>query len=412
MTTMKPSLSKASSTAPGADAAPQPPRPNADHPLRVLQLLHTVAYGGIETILINWLTKLDPDRVDATLVVFANPGATEQAFLDVAQQRGLDALKIPWARRKPVFTAARALARIIRQRDIQIVHCHNVYAELVGYLAARWTGAKVMNTLYVWSDFGFKRNVQQWLSARLIRRFDMVTNQCAVTQRETIRRGVPQHKQRILVSGVEPPDLAACDAQRNQIRRQMGCNDEHIVLVNVARLYPEKRQDLLLDWFARIVDQRPQARLWLLGTGPLEQQLRRQIDALQLADTVAMPGFVTNLAHTLRAADIQVHTSDAEGVPLAICEGMAAAMPIVATAVGGVPEMITHEVSGLLVPARDGETFVQQTIRLIDDAQERRRLSRGARDFIEREYSLDVAVDRLARAYEDLLGRCARTSAP
>jgi|GEM_PF-1068469 len=373
--------------------------------VRVIQLLHTVAYGGIESILINWIKSLDTARVQTTLVVFANPGETEKPFVDAAARVGLTVEKIPWSRRKPFFLSARALARIVRERDIDILHCHNVYAEIVGYIAARRTGAKVMNTLYVWSDFGLKRNVQQWISSRLIRRFDLVTSQCAITQRETIRRGVPESMQKVLVSGVALPDLALADDKRRQLRAELGASDDNVVLVNVARLYPEKRQDLLLHWFKRITADRPNTRLWILGTGPLEANLRALIDELELGDRVAMPGFVPDLSTMFQAADIQVHSSDAEGVPLAICEGMAAGMPIVATCVGGVPEMITHEESGLLVEARDGDAFIRETLRLIDDTPLRNRMARGARDFIRTEYALDVAVDRLANTYEALVHR-------
>lgn len=383
---------------PPASASSAPPA----RPVRVAHVLHTVAFGGIETILLNWLTTLDPNRVAASIVVFANPGETEKPFVDAAERAGLSVARIPWARRKPVFKAARALRTILRERDIEIAHCHNVYAEIVGYLAARKTGAKVMNTLYVWSDFGFRRNVQQWVSARLIRRFDLVTSQCEMTQRETIRRGVPEAKQRVLISGVRTSDLRLDDAERRARREALGARDADIVLVNVARLYPEKRQDLLLRWFVRLARERPCARLWILGAGPLETDLRNLADALGVADRVAFPGFRRDLAETMLAADVQVHTSDAEGVPLAICEGMAVGMPIVATSVGGIPEMITHGESGLLLPARDEEAFIRESLRLIDDPHLRRTLGEGARRFIETRYSLEVAVDQLAATYEQL----------
>jgi len=212
-------------------------------PVVVVHLLHTVAYGGIETILINWLSSLDlldQSRVESHLVVFENPGHTEDAFIEMAENAGLKVRKIPWSQRKPVFRSSRALARILKDVGADIVHTHNVYAEIVGYLASKKSRCKVMNTLYVVADFGFKRNVQQWISMRLIRRFDLVTSQCVETMREVTSRGVPDRIQKVLISGIVPLDREISDEERTAKRRKMGVGEDELVLVNVARLYPEK----------------------------------------------------------------------------------------------------------------------------------------------------------------------------
>jgi len=371
--------------------------------VRVVHLIHTVAHGGVETILINWLTHLDRSKVDARLVVFANPGGTERAFVESAERAGLSVRSIPWARRKPIFLASRRLTAMLREDQIDIVHTHNVYAEIVGYLSARKVGAKVLTTEYVWADFGWKRNVQQWVAARVIRRFDLVTSQCEETKRETTRRGVPAGKQSVLISGIEPCREVVSTREREAGRASQGAGPDHVVLVNVARLFPEKAQALLLRMFRTILDKRPQARLWIMGVGPLEAELRALAAELQLGEAVRFTGFVPNPSRFIQLADIQVHPSFAEGVPLALCEGMAAGMPILATAVGGVPEIIENEVSGLLVPARDEQAFIERCIRMIDDSTLRARLSTGARTFIETKYTLDVAASHLIRTYEDLV---------
>ncbi len=374
-------------------------------PLRVVHLLHTVAYGGVETLLLNWTRALDPARVEVMVVCFANTDQTERPFQAAAERAGITVKKIPWSRAKPVLRAARALLTLLADFGADVVHTHNFYAELVGWVAARRFGARVMTTQYVWSDFGWKRNVQQWFAARLLHRFDMVTSQCETTMRDTIRRGVPAEIQSVLISGIElvrdRPDPAA----RTAIRTKYGSGPDDIVLVNVARLYPEKAQGLLLEWVAEIVRSRPLAKLWILGVGPLETALKERTAALGLDRHVVFLGFVADLHPTLLSADIQVHSSSAEGVPLAICTGMAAGMPIVATAVGGVPEIIRHEKTGLLVGKGDGPAFVRETIRLIDDAALRQTLGRRASQAAEMELSLENAASLLTAKYEKLAGR-------
>lgn len=392
------------SAAPANKAAPSAPvEPSAaTRPVVVAHLLHTMAYGGVETIIINWLRAVDRDRVEPHLICFANPGETERPFVEAARRAGLSISTIPWSRRKPVFRAARALHRRLDEIGADVLHVHNTYAEIVGLIAARRAGVKILNTLYVWSDFGWKRNVQQWVSSRIIRRFDLVTSQCEQTMRDTTRRGVPAAMQRVLISGAPPSEVSVNQRQRRANRERFGAGDDHLVLANIARLYPEKAQDRLLHCFKRIHEARPNTRLWILGTGPLEEDLRATIRALDLDDAATLCGFVPDATSMAWSADIQVHPSRAEGVPLAICEGMVGAMPIVATAVGGVPEMIQHERTGLLVDFGDDEAFVRQTLRLIDDPDLRRRLGGEARRFVQNEYSLSTAVDRLASVYEEL----------
>jgi len=370
----------------------------------VVHVLHTVAYGGIETILINWLGTIDSSRVETHLVVFENPGNTEDAFVERAERAGISVRRIPWSRFKPAFRSSRALAEILDEVDADIVHTHNVYAEIVGYLAAKKRGCRVMNTLYVIADFGLKRNVQTWVSMRLIRRFDLVTSQCAATMHEAIRRGVPERIQKVLISGVIPLERAPAGA-RDEKRKELGAGVDDLVLVNVARLYPEKAQGLLLRAFKEIHADRPRTRLWILGVGPLEEELKDLCERLGLSESVRFLGFADALQDVLALCDIQVHPSHAEGVPLSICEGMRAGLPIVSSGVGGIPEMIEHQQSGLLIEAGDDRAFIRETLRLIDDESLRRTLGSGARTFIETDYSLETAVKQLTRTYEELAAR-------
>lgn len=140
------------------DAPSRSTRPRADK-TSVFHLIHTMAYGGIETIVVNWFDHLDRDRFDLKLVCFANPGNTERPFVDAARRRGIEVVKIPWGRRKPLFQATREFVRLVRQFDADIVHTHNVYADIVGWLAAKRTRAKTVASLYVWGEFGVKRNL-------------------------------------------------------------------------------------------------------------------------------------------------------------------------------------------------------------------------------------------------------------
>lgn len=387
---------RAERTPAGADA----------RPVRVVHLIHSMAYGGVETALLNWVRGLEAAGHAVRVVCFANPGGTEAPFVDAAARLGIAVSTISWARRKPLVKAARALAAQIRGFEADILHCHGWYADFVGAVASWMAPVKTITTQYVWFDYDWKRNLIQLIDRYVIRLFDRVTTHCEATRRATVERGFAPESVRTLICGFETHRVTLAPAERSRRRLARGVADDEILLVNVARLYPEKAQDSLLRCFQEIHRREPRARLWIAGVGPLEAELRALCTRLGLDDRVQFIGFVTDLPATLALADLQVHPARIEGVPLAICEGMAAALPIVASAVGGLPEVLEHGTSGLLVPEGDEAAFAASVLALVRDPGRARGLGEAARRFIEDDYSLARAVRAVEATYAEMMRSC------
>jgi glycosyltransferase involved in cell wall biosynthesis len=373
--------------------------------IRVAHLIHTMLYGGVETAVLNWLEAFDRSRFEVHLFCFANPGATEQPFVEAAEARGFQVERIPWNRWKPVFRAARELARHIRAKRIDILHCHNTYAQLVTVVAGRMTGVKTITTFYVWGEFGWKRRVLQWADRYTAPLLDEISAHCQETLEETIRRGIPRSRLKLLTCGYPLKQASFAPEDRERRRRELGAGPGDVVLINLARFWPEKAHDLLLEAFRRVVVRRPNARLWLAGTGVLEPRMRELAVQLGVDGTVKFLGFRKDVPELLALADIEVHPSDMEGVALAVCEGMVAGLPVVATAVGGLVEVLRDNVSGLLVPRREPEALADAVVRLIDEPALRQRLGAAARRFIKEEYSIEAAARRVEAVYDQMLAR-------
>ena len=398
-------MSNLNSPAPQSIDAVAPNRPDRKR-ITVVHLIHTMAYGGIETIVINWLNDVDRDRFDLKVVCFSNPGGggTEQPFVDAAEQAGIEVQEIPWHRGKPVLRAATELTKILRETDASIVHTHNTYADIVGWMAARQVNAKTVASLYVWGEFGLKRNILQFVDTQFLRRFDRITCQCEKTKIDTVRRGIPAGQVCVLDAGFPVSTLQLPEDQRRMLRSQFGANDDHVVLLNVARLYPEKAHSFLLTSFAKLLKSCPHARLWIAGVGPLEAELKQQCTSLGLDPFVSWLGFQEDLCQLFALAEIQVHPSLNEGNPLALLHGIASAMPIVATAVGGIPEVLQDAQTANLVPPRDESAFIQATLDLIKHPKRAASLGKAAQQFISQEYNQSKAVNKLSQLYLDLLG--------
>ena len=388
----------------GNGTAPSSLRARAEtQPIPVMHLIHTVAYGGVETAVLNWLGALDRTRYAPHLVCFSTPQGVERPFMEAARQAGFSVEAIPWRRSKPVLKASRMLAQLLRRKEIRILHTHNTYADLVGLVAARNLDVRTITTLYVWSSFNWKRDLLQRFNRMLLPFFDLVSAHCEITYEQSLAFGVPPSKLRLLICGFDVSGYVVSCEERRRLRSELNIQPDDPVLINVARLYPEKEQKWLLDLFQQVRQKHPRAKLLIAGVGPLEEELRTASTALGLDDSVVFLGFRKDLPELLSLADVHVNTSSAEGVPLAICSAMAAALPIVATEVGGLPEILNHGKAGVLVPFGSSEKFVSAVSDFIDSPQRRREYGDAARRFISEDYSLNTAVQHLQNTYDELL---------
>ncbi len=371
--------------------------------IQVIHLIHTIEFGGIETIVLNWLRSLDRDRFSNHLVCFANPGRTEQPFVDAAERRGFHVDTIPWHRGKPIFRAARALCALQKKYQAEVIHTHNTYAHLVGLFARKCDPVALVGSVYVWGDFGFRRNLLQRVDAWVLRHFDQVTSQCQKTHTGTLRRGVLPEKSSILESGIYSQPLLLEAERRDALRKGWQTAAGDFVLLNVARLNTEKAQGFLLECFREIVDKHPHAKLWIAGVGPLEAVLKRRCAELGLSNRVVWLGFVVELEELFAMADLIVHPSIDEGVPLALCQAMAAGKPIVATAVGGVPEIIQDRHTGRLVQSQDAESLVAAINELIAQPELAVSLGQAAQRFIAEDYQLGNSTAKLEALYQAIV---------
>jgi glycosyltransferase involved in cell wall biosynthesis len=371
-------------------------------PIKVTHLLHTMAYGGIETVIINWLININPEQVKANLIVFANPGNTEEPFILAAEEKGLHVETIPWGRGKPILKATKELGKLLDKHQTQILHTHNAYADIVGLIAGKRHGAKTVSTIYVWEDggFGIKRKLIQQIDAWVLRRFDLLTAQCEKTIQDSADWGFDPEHLRLQPSGFHAHPAQLSPDEREKLRAERGAQPDQLVVCNVARFFPEKAQDLMLRCWAKVIETCPGAVLWLYGIGPIEEELRDLAQQLKLEKHIQFMGFAKDLALELELCDIQFHPAHNEGIPLAICSGMAAGLPILASKVGGLPEVIKDNHSGLLIEGNDEEEFTRQMIRLIQEPQLRQRLGEEAFRFIKEEYSLEFAAEALEKTYQ------------
>lgn len=227
---------------------------------------------------------------------------------------------------------------------------------------------------------------------------DVVVANSEIAATEAIRvQGVPAHKMRVIRGGVRLPRSFTTVERRAQ-RSAIGVSDDDLLIGCVGTFRSMKRQDLLIEAFARLLPERADLRLVLVGDGDLRPAIERQIAALGLGKHVILYGTASDVAPLYNAFDLFVQASNSEALPNVLLEAAASGLPIVATAAGGTGELIRDGETGILVPIDDLERLTTGIRRVLRDTDLRRRAGMAARDLVEREYGMD----RFIREYGDL----------
>jgi glycosyltransferase involved in cell wall biosynthesis len=215
------------------------------------------------------------------------------------------------------------------------------------------------------------------------------------------RERIPPGKIVYVPNGVRP--LPGGDGAR--ARAAFGLGPEVPLIVSVGHLRPEKAFETLVEALARLRASGTDARALIAGEGPERARLERLARERGVADALLLPGARDDIADILDAAQVAVCCSRFEGGPLSVMEYFQAGLPVVASRVGGLPELVADGVSGVLVPAADPEALAAAASGLLADPERRRRFGAAGAELVRRDYSIDVWLRRLRTLYGELLDR-------
>lgn len=371
--------------------------------INILNLRNSIVDGGPEKALLMWFKHIDKTRFNPIVACFANPGQTEASFMNMARQIGFPGYLMPWGRRKQIVGAVRSVVRLVRENSIHIIHSHDAKCDVVAFLASRVTGIPVAGVAYAW--FGktsqFRVRVYEWLDIHLLNTFQAVIAVSDSLRLESIERGVKDPLVHRVYSGIDYDDFQRTPDVLS-VRRSLGIEGDDFVLLNLARLWPEKGQIYLLKALQTVVAKVPKVKLVVIGEGPLLPELTAECKALGLEKHVVWAGFPDALPDIVRSANLQVHPSVYEGLPIALLSGMAAGLPVVATDVGGVSELVRDGETGILIPSKSPEHLAAAILSLIADPVRGLCLGDNARRMIFERHRVQVTIRDMEAVYQQI----------
>lgn len=291
------------------------------------------------------------------------------------------------------------LARLIRAERPDLVHLHSRRgADTWGGLAAKLAGVPCVLSRRV-------DNPESRLAVALkYRLYDHVITISEGIRQVLLSEGLAPAKVSCVRSAVDAtPYLAPVD--RAAFRAEFGLPADALVAGVVAQLIPRKGHRYLLAALPALLTRHPRLQVLIFGQGPLEAELRAEVDAAGLAGAVRFTGFRHDLPRWLGGLDMLVHPADMEGLGVSLLQASAAAVPIVTSRAGGLPEAVQDGVTGILCPPGDVAALTAAIDRFAGDAALRARFGAAGRARILAEFSIDAMVDGNLRVYRQVLGR-------
>lgn len=363
--------------------------------LRVLYLIDQVIdTGGAERFALGLATHLPADRFE--LWVCSTRGA-EAAAMEQLRAAGVHHLHLDRRGKLDVWRFGRLVA-LLRRHRFDIVHGHMFGSNLWGCVIGRACRVPIVIAHeQTWSYEG--EPVRRWLDGHVIGRLS--TRFVAVSTRDAERmatvEGVPAQKI-VMIPNAYVPRPGSGDTD---LRAELGLGPATPLLVVVAQLRPQKALEVLLDAFPRVREAVPEAHLAIAGDGECRSALEAKARSDGQAERVHFLGRRSDVDAILRAGDVAVMSSDFEGTPLVAYECIANRTPLVATAVGGLPDIIEDGRTGRLVPPRDPRALASALVELLTDPARRAEIVAAAAQR-EAQFTIAAAASRFAALYEQL----------
>jgi glycosyltransferase involved in cell wall biosynthesis len=348
--------------------------------------------GGTERLLVGTIRHLDPARYRVD-VAYLLPW--KDALVNAAREAGatvhcLDAphpTSVAWVSR---------LRRLVRSREIDIVHTHMPAPAVAARLSLGPRCPAIIHTEHnVWERY---RLVTRWANRATYRR-----NRAVIAVSHAVADSITS---RVPVSvvhhGVDVNSLRCGPTTRATARAALGLQSDEPIVGTVGNMTAKKDHATLLRAFARVRTDVPGARLVLIGSGPLESDLRRHVTDLGLDASVVFAGPRPDAPELLPAFDVFALSSRFEGLPIALLEAMSCALACVATDVGGIPEVLSDGIDGVLVPPAAPDRLADEMTALLRDEPRRARLGREARRRADA-FDLRRAAERIEVLYQQVL---------
>lgn len=374
--------------------------------LRPLVVISGLPVGGAETVTVQFLRHL-------TATDRPVPVCTLTDRLDGSPARALDRAGVPrfdlGARRLADWSALTRLLRLVRQHRVDLLHAHGQDASILAAAVTFLRPMVLVVTRHVLEEPG--RTVRERGRARLamaaLRRADAVVAVSRAVADRLVASAVSEERIHVIRNGIElcPFEPDRLSRSRAEVRQSLSLDERDRVVLVPAVMREGKGHDLLLRILPELREAVPDVRILFAGDGEREEALRREARERGVEDAVRFLGFRGDMPELLGAADLVALPSLAEALPTVLIEAAAAGCPVVATRVGGTPEVVEDGLTGVLVPPDDAEALGLAVVDLLHDSERARACGRRARRLASARFDIGSQVEQTVDLWRTVVAR-------
>jgi glycosyltransferase involved in cell wall biosynthesis len=365
--------------------------------MKILQLISSGGFYGAESVLVNLSTELERIGHHSVVGVFENSANRNTEVADRAAARGLRVVRIA-CRGQMDWGAVRQVRRAVEAEGIDLVHTHGYKADFYALLSRRRTAIPMLATCHNWPGRSWLMRAYGRLDRYLLRYFDGVAAVSKSVADQLVKAGVRKDL-RLIPNGVALVPVEGVPDRVGEFRRP-----DRVIVGSVGRLSPEKGIAFLIEAAGKVCVEFANVLFVHVGDGPLRKNLENQVHGLGIDQKFVFAGERKDLAQVYPSFDIFVLPSLTEGMPMALLEAMAAGIPVVATTVGAVPEIIGDSGSTLVAPGDPGALAAGIRGLLLDKAR-RQEAGVQARIRVENRFSASAMATQYVDLYQHILLR-------
>jgi len=360
--------------------------------------------GGPDKTIINSAQFLRPAGYRNLCVYLHPPG--DPGFEQIRRKaEAKDAPLVAVTDRGPLdWRVVSRLLDVCRREKVAIWHGHDYKTNALGLVLKRFWPMRLVTTVHGWVHHTRRTPLYYWIDRLSLRFYERVICVSEDLYRACRDCSVPRSRLMLLENGIDLDDYRR-RRNRTEAKWQLGFNPDRLLVGAIGRLSAEKGFDDLIRAADRLLAEGLDFDLVIAGAGDGKASLQRLIDSLGRSGHIRLVGYRSDLPELYQALDIYVLSSHREGLPNVLLEAMATEVPVIATAVNGVPRLVCDEENGLLVAPGSVADLSAGLRRMLKDGHLRQRLAWAGRQTVESNFSFTTRMDRLRRLYDQLLGR-------
>lgn len=382
--------------------------------VKVLHLIATNFFGGPEKQILEHLKRLNPKRFRGVLTSFREWGEPNE-LLETAAAQGLNHYSIPM--HGPFdFRAQFHLNRIIRSEGIDILVVHHYKACVMGWWAGRKFGIPVLAYSRGYTAENRKIAFYYWLERKILRRVSGVVAVSAGQGKRLSEYGIRPANFWVVHNAISvncsPTPKEISSAKRAKVLADLQIPFNAKIIVTAGRLSPEKGHRFLVEAIPKIHSENHDTFFVFCGDGPMTEKIIEQAKSLGALDRCRFVGFRRDLAEIFSVMDLMVLPSLSEGLPNVVLEAFAASKPVVASNIGGVPEVVEEGINGYLVPPGRPQPLAEAILKMLCDPAKMQSMGSAGYERVRREFTFEAQTEKLEAIYHQMINEFKATRNP